>query len=119
MDKKETTMKSVEEILAGKTVTNETIVAAVNKYEEQRRERQQEKIIEQLKVLDDVEDTMVTRLRRVRRLEAIQKDRLQKFNAAKTQFMADADVDKYNAATAKIKTATVEEVKLLTILSMF
>jgi hypothetical protein len=86
---------TIDALIAGQTPTSNAIAAATAKYAAQQEEKQADQIIQHLQTIDRVMDEQVSNLRILRAREKAQAKKVLALNAAKEQYLKDADWDKF------------------------
>ena len=87
MAKKEIKTQTIEEILT----TSETVKSAVQRYNEERKKKQEQIIIDTLGAVDCIVSDLVDNLRRIRVEEKRAQQRILDVTAAKEAYLADPD----------------------------
>lgn len=91
MAKKEIKTQTIEEILADHTPTSEAVKSAVQRYNEERKKKQEQIIIDTLGAIDSIVADHVERLRSIRAEEKRAQQRILDITAAKEAYLADPD----------------------------
>lgn len=89
MAKKEIKTQTIEEILADHTPTSEAVKSAVQRYNEERKKKQEQIIIDTLGAVDSIVADHVERLRSIRAEEKRAQQRILDITAAKEAYLAD------------------------------
>lgn len=89
MAKKEIKTQTIEEILADHTPTSEAVKSAVQRYNEERKQKQEQIIIDTLGAVDSIIADHVERLRSIRAEEKRAQQRILDITAAKEAYLAD------------------------------
>ena len=88
MAKKEIKKQTIEEILAEHTPTSDAVKSAVQRYNEEKKKKQEQIIID---TLDCIVSDLVDNLRRIRAEEKRAQQRILDVTAAKEAYLADPD----------------------------
>lgn len=91
MAKKEIKTQTIEEILADHTPTSEAVKSAVQRYNEERKKKQEQIIIDTLGAVDSIVADHVEHLRSIRAEEKRAQQRILNITAAKEAYLADPD----------------------------
>lgn len=89
MAKKEIKKQTIEEILAEHTPTSEAVKSAVQRYNEERKKKQEQIIIDTLGAVDSIVADHVEHLRSIRAEEKRAQQRILNITAAKEAYLAD------------------------------
>lgn len=89
MAKKEIKTQTIEEILADHTPTSEAVKSAVQRYNEERKKKQEQIIIDTLGAVDSIVADHVERLRSIRAEEKRAQQRILDITAAKEAYLVD------------------------------
>lgn len=89
MAKKEIKTQTIEEILADHTPTSEAVKSAVQRYNEERKKKQEQIIIDTLGAVDSIVADHVEHLRSIRAEEKRAQQRILNIAAAKEAYLAD------------------------------
>lgn len=88
MAKKEIKTQTIEEILADHTPTSEAVKSAVQRYNEERKKKQEQIIIDTLGAVDSIVADHVEHLRSIRAEEKRAQQRILNITAAKEAYLA-------------------------------
>lgn len=91
MAKKEIKKQTIEEILAEHTPTSDAVKSAVQRYNEEKKKKQEQIIIDTLGAVDCIVSDLVDDLRRIRAEEKRAQQRILDVTAAKEAYLADPD----------------------------
>lgn len=91
MAKKEIKKQTIEEILAEHTPTSDAVKSAVQRYNEEKKKKQEQIIIDTLGAVDCITSDLVDNLRRIRAEEKRAQQRILDVTAAKEAYLADPD----------------------------
>lgn len=91
MAKKEIKKQTIEEILAEHTPTSDAVKSAVQRYNEEKKKKQEQIIIDTLGAVDCIVSDLVDNLRRIRAEEKRAQQRILDVTAAKEAYLADPD----------------------------
>lgn len=91
MAKKEIKKQTIEEILAEHTPTSDAVKSAVQRYNEEKKKKQEQIIINTLGAVDCIVSDLVDNLRRIRAEEKRAQQRILDVTAAKEAYLADPD----------------------------
>lgn len=91
MAKKEIKKQTIEEILAEHTPTSDAVKSAVQRYNEEKKKKQEQIIIDTLGAIDCIVSDLVDNLRRIRAEEKRAQQRILDVTAAKEAYLADPD----------------------------
>src|SRR5699024_6342359 len=91
MAKKEIKTQTIEEILADHTPTSEAVKSAVQRYNEERKKKQEQIIIDTPEAVDSIVADHVESLRSIRAEEKRAQQRILDITAAKEAYLADPD----------------------------
>lgn len=91
MAKKEIKKQTIEEILAEHTPTSDAVKSAVQRYNEEKKKKQEQIIINTLGAVDYIVSDLVDNLRRIRVEEKRAQQRILDVTAAKEAYLADPD----------------------------
>lgn len=89
MAKKEIKTQTIEEILADHTPTSEAVKSAVQRYNEERKKKQEQIIIDTLGAVDSIVADHVEHLRSIRAEEKRAQQRILNITAAREAYLAD------------------------------
>ena len=93
MAKKEIKKQTIEEILAEHTPTSDAVKSAVQRYNEEKKKKQEQIIIDTLGAVDCIVSDLVDNLRRIRVEEKRAQQRILDVAAAKDAYLADPDLE--------------------------
>lgn len=91
MAKKEIKKQTIEEILTEHTPTSDAVKSAVQRYNEEKKKKQEQIIINTLGAVDCIVSDLVDDLRRIRAEEKRAQQRILDVTAAKEAYLADPD----------------------------
>lgn len=91
MAKKEIKKQTIEEVLAEHTPTSDAVKSAVQRYNEEKKKKQEQIIIDTLGAVDCIVSDLVDDLRRIRAEEKRAQQRILDVTAAKEAYLADPD----------------------------
>lgn len=101
MAKKEIKPQTIEEILAEHTVTSDAVKGAVLRYNEERKRKQEQTIINTLGAIDCIVADYVDNLRRIRAEEKRAQQKILDITAAKEAYLANPDQEELIGALRK------------------
>lgn len=85
----------IESLLKDQKVSNESIKAAISMYEEGKKKQDQERILHELKAIEESITYTVDRLRNIRQREKVAKEALEKVVEAKAAYLQTADYEAF------------------------
>lgn len=98
---KEIKSQTIEEILAEHTVTSDAVKGAVLRYNEERKRKQEQTIINTLGAIDCIVADNVDNLRRIRAEEKRAQQKILDITAAKEAYLANPDQEELISALRK------------------